>query len=86
MAGSEQSWFGPLNVVTSFLEEQGADMDAASGSFLIAGKPVVSGIGGGEVIIPPETVYFVNGKEAPLASALWRLASGGRQGVPVRLF
>ena len=79
------SWFGSLSAVLDFLRSQNADKAPDGESFAIGGKGVVTGLGGQEVIVPPETVYYVDGLEAPLAASLFRAVPGVRKGVAVRM-
>lgn len=82
----KSSWFGSLSAVLDFLRSQNADKAPGQDSFAIGGKAVVTGIGGQEVIVPPETVYYIDGKEAPLAENLFRALPGARKGIAVRMF
>lgn len=68
-------WFGDASDVYAFLEKQKADKDD-EGCFKIAGKPVCIGIGGDEIVIPNETVYFIDGKAIPLAENMPEESSG----------
>ena len=68
-------WFGAASDVLEFLNEQKADQDD-EGAFKIAGKPVCVGIGGDEIVIPNETVYFIDGKAIPLAENMPKESSG----------
>jgi len=63
------SWFGDTQRVMDHLSAVGADKDA-DGKYLIGGAPVTVGLGGLEVIVPPQTFYRKDGKQVPLAEKL----------------
>ena len=74
------SWFGTLDSVKRFLENEGADRNADG--FIIATQDpdaggIVVGIGGHEVVIADHYVYFVDGDPRPLAAGLNANARGG---------
>ena len=75
------AWMGELSAVLSFLQNVGADT-TEGGDYKVARAEVTVGIGGKEVVVPPETVYFLNGKAMPLAEALRK----GGSGICVRAF
>lgn len=62
-------WFGQPDQMLHYLRTVGADRDA-EGQFLVAGMPVVLGLGGLDVVVPTETVYFVGGQPCGLAAGL----------------
>lgn len=78
-------WAGVMRHVLHYLRTVGADQDE-EGNFLIGGPGVMSFMGmsgeNAEVVVPAETVYFVNGRQAPLAAGL-NATSYGLRGVTV---
>lgn len=67
----EPGWFGLKGHLDHFLRTVGADTDE-QGRFLIAGSEgcVAVGIGGQDVVVASDAVYFVGGKAAGLARNL----------------
>jgi len=61
-------WIGSAEAVEQVLFEQQADRDE-EGRFLIYGKGVVCGLDG-DLVVPEETEYSVDGERANLASLL----------------
>ncbi len=61
-------WFGLSAQLLHFLRTVGADR-AEDGKFLIGGL-VVTGLGGEDVVLDAEAVYFVGGQPHGLASGL----------------
>lgn len=64
-----QGWFGLTDHLMHFLRTVGADR-GPDGLFLIGGAPITTGLGGQEVVVPAETVYFLDGHAAGLAAGL----------------
>ena len=60
-------WFGDSAEIMGYLSVIGADKND-EGQFIIAGAPVTVGLDPREVVVPDETVYFVDGKPIPLAA------------------
>jgi hypothetical protein len=58
-------WFGTPDQLTHFLRVVGADRDP-DGRFLIGGA-VISGLGGLDVLVSPDAVYFIGGSPHGLA-------------------
>lgn len=79
----DAAWMGPLEEVYRFLDKEGADTregDAGGKVFVLLGAPAISGIGGQEVIIKENVVYFVDGEARFLAN---RLRDFSPQGVRI---
>jgi hypothetical protein len=62
-------WIGLLDQLNFYLSMVHADKNE-KGEYLVAGEPVVVGLGGLEVVVREETVYFVDGKPKALAAGL----------------
>ncbi len=62
-------WIGMARELSFYLATVGADKDP-DGKYLIAGAPVVFGLGGDEVVVPDETCYLVDGQRKALAAGL----------------
>ena len=73
-------WMGNASELLSYLSVIGADKDE-EGNYLIGGAPVTSGMDPTEVVVPAETVYFVDGKSVPLAANMPE-----SRGLKVRVF
>ena len=59
-------WFGSVDNVKKALREIGADKDA-KGNYILTGSNLpVSGIGGEEIMLSPDTKCFVDGKPVDL--------------------
>ncbi len=61
-------WFGLSSQLLHFLWTVGADRDE-DGKFLVGGM-VAAGLGGGDIVLGAEAVYFVGGQPRGLASGL----------------
>ena len=65
-------WFGPVDNVMKALQEIGADKDER-GAYIITGSDLpVSGMGGEEIMLPPDTKCYVNGRPVDLLPYLTR--------------
>jgi len=60
-------WIGTALDLQNFLIKEQADTDK-DGNFMVGGKNVCVGLGGDEVVVPSETVYYKEGKAIPLAA------------------
>jgi len=77
---SEIGWFGMAEEIMNYLNVVQADKDGA-GSFIIAGAPITNGLDPQECVVSGATVYFVNGKQFPLAANMPE-----SRGLKVRVF
>jgi len=69
------AWIGPHKAVLHYLAVVGADR-GDDGRFIISGEPVVTGLGGDELVVPDGTVYFSNGHPLNLAAGLSSTSQG----------
>lgn len=63
------AWMGLESQMSSYLEVVGADKDPITQRFYVVGT-IIRGMGGDELIIGKDAVYFHNGKARPLAAAM----------------
>lgn len=68
MTDPKTGWFGSTDSLMHFLSVVGADRDP-DGKYLVAGTVAV-GLGGQEVVVGADAVYFRDGQPAGLASNL----------------
>ena len=77
---SGPGWSGNMMAVLNYLRVVGADQDD-DGNFLIGGEPFISFLGmplteTSDVLVPSETVYYIDGKSANLSAGLRSTSSG----------
>ncbi len=65
-------WFGPVDAVKRALQEIGADKDE-QGTYILTGSNLpVRSLGGDEIMLPPDTKCYVDGKPVELLPYLNR--------------
>jgi hypothetical protein len=68
-------WIGESHHLLYYLSTVGADK-GEDGRYILVGAPVLSGLGGCEVVVPDETSYLVDGKRKALAAGLGSTSYG----------
>jgi len=68
-------WIGPTKAVHHYLAVVHADT-SEDGQYIISGAQVAVGLGGDELVVPDETVYFVHGVPKNLAAGLGATSQG----------
>lgn len=68
-------WMGPQDAVLKHLESLGADR-GDDGRFIISGADVTVGLGGDELVISDDTVFFIHRQPQSLAMAMNKSGEG----------
>jgi hypothetical protein len=72
---SGNGWIGSADELLYFLSVVGADK-TPDGNYIITGEPVISGLGGLEIVVPAGACYLKDGKRVNLAAALQQTSYG----------